>query len=162
MTHDLAAQFRQLSPNGVKRVHHHLCAKVLEVWSQFAIENSGIKYVDSVVGLVHRPEWKLPHDAFHAAFNGASQEEIAAISRRYNEPLAALQDDDWDLPLNISSGYYAIFNAFRKYALGETMDDWLIVNQALSVSTDPNEWRASLQVAIDSEINYGEARPKVL
>ena len=153
MVHSLSARFHLLSDDGTKRVHQHLCAKVVEVWSQFAVENVEMKYVDSVVGLVHRPEFMLPLEAFEAAFKGASREAVAEMSWRYNEPLAALQDDDWPLPVNVSYGYYAIFNAFRKYALGENVDDWLIVNQALSVSTDSNAWRTSLQVAIDNAMH---------
>ena len=56
----------------------------------------------------------------------------SAIQKKYREPICALQDDDWVLPEEASYAYYAIYNFFQKYALGKPIDDWLIVNQALS------------------------------
>lgn len=70
-----------------------------------------------------------PSDALSCVVQGSDPTDIAA---RYLEPICALHDDDWPLPDEVQFAYYAIYNTFEKYATCKAVDDWLIVNQALS------------------------------
>ena len=56
--------------------------------------------------------------------------------------------NDLEFPDPVEYAYYAIYNLFRKYVQGRELDDWLIVNQALSSSDRPLEWEIQLGVAI--------------
>jgi len=51
-------------------------------------------------------------------------------------------------PEPIAYAYDAVYNFFRKYGLGEDVDDWLIVNQAGASDPDQARWAATLQRAI--------------
>lgn len=149
---ELAQRFNQLPESGKKQVHRHVCWMTLLAWQRFANQIQEINYVDSVVGMAHKMDLGLPFDAFDVIFNPLApairRERIAALKERYLEPLSALQDGDLELPNQIEPGYYAIYNAFAKYALGRTIDDWLIVNQALSVSSDESDWTKILSAAL--------------
>jgi hypothetical protein len=70
------------------------------------------------------------------------------VAERYQEPIAALQDDDLTFPENITYAYYAIYNLFKKYAKIEVVDDWLIVNQSLSTEDDSEAWATLFNDAI--------------
>lgn len=149
---ELAARFRQLGPAGKWLVHRYLCANALVAWLRFTAATGAIDYVDSVIGMGHRLDWQLPADAFNLVFGHSAGEagdaSIGEIEYRYREPIVAFQDDDLELPDAMELGYYAIYNAFQKYALGRMIDDWLIVNQALSVAPEQPEWEALLSGAL--------------
>ena len=66
------------------------------------------------------------------------------MDARYGEPRAALQDGDLEFPEAIGYAYDAVYNFFRKYGLGEDVDDWLIVNQAGSSDPDQARWASTL------------------
>jgi len=70
---------------------------------------------------------------------------------RYREPIVALHDGDLDLPDTIEYAYYSLYNLFRKYTGIEDIDDWLIVNQAISSEADETRWAALLEAAIRQE-----------
>ena len=53
------------------------------------------------------------------------------------EPMIAMREEYLTFPENITFAYYAIYNLFKKYVLKEDVDDWMIVNQALSSEEDP-------------------------
>lgn len=148
MLPNLREYFLALSPEGRKRVHQYLCARALAVWERFAAAEGKIRYMDSVVGLAHTVDLRLPADAFQAAFGTPDAATVAAIDRRYLEPITALQDDDVEFPDEIEFAYYAIYNAFEKYARGAAMDDWLIVNQALSSVQHSEDIRALMRAAL--------------
>lgn len=52
-------------------------------------------------------------------------------------------------PDPLEFAYYAVYNFFRKYALNEEVDDWLIVNQAVSSEEDETKWERALPRAIE-------------
>jgi len=58
---------------------------------------------------------------------------IMCKALRYKEPIISIQDNDLSFPKNIEYGYYSIYNLFQKYTQAKNVDDWLIVNQALSI-----------------------------
>jgi hypothetical protein len=93
----------------------------------------------------HEMEVSLPHEALQSARAG---QDLALIAFRYQEPIAALQDDDLSFPGPVVFAYYAVYNCFRVHACGEDLDGWLIVNQALSSDSDPDSWRLRLVTAM--------------
>ena len=59
-----------------------------------------------------------------------------------------MQDEDLTFPDHIAFAYYAIYNLFKKYIGEKTIDDWLIVNQALSTEDNVKAWNELLINAI--------------
>jgi len=110
-----------------------LCEYALSKWNIFVQTKETINYIDSVVGIRHEVDRRLPNDALESA---KSQKDLAGVEERYREPIVALQDDDFELPDNIEFAYYAIYNVFRKYVLNQEIDNGLIINQALASEED--------------------------
>jgi len=143
----LASSFFQLNANARRRVHFRLAALALEQWETFCTNNGTIKYRDSVVGLTHVLDPRLPGDAINAS---RSDQVVTSVRQRYLEPIVAMQDDDLEsvLPSNVQFAYYGIYNLFNKYAEQDSqIDDWLIVNQCLS-SLPESTWDSVLHQAI--------------
>ncbi|WP_280299365.1 hypothetical protein [Nocardia neocaledoniensis] len=138
--------FFQLGADRRRLVHLALCEDALLTWNDYVQgDPAALRYHDSVVGMRHTVDIELPADALRAARAGT---DLANVDGRYLEPIAALQDDDLEFPVSVELGYYAIYNCFRKYVSGDDIEDWLIVNQALSVHHD-GEVAARLTRAID-------------
>jgi hypothetical protein len=87
----------------------------------------------------------LPFDAFESARQGR---DVARVEERYGEPITAMEDFDLEFPEPVQFAYYAVYNLFCKYACLEEVEDWLIVNQALSSRQDEKEWAKLLEEAI--------------
>ena len=150
----LAEEFFALSAGGKRVVHLELCRGALEVWTRYCREHPRIEYADSVVGCAHVVDAGLPRDALEAAELG---QRSADVEERYREPLVALQDDDLELPEELEYAYYAIYNLYSKYVQVEPVDDWLVVNQAVSalgVSSD-GAWAAALRAALEKARDRG-------
>ncbi|MDP2875745.1 MAG: hypothetical protein Q8O00_06135 [Holophaga sp.] len=127
-----------------KSVHIHLCEKVLLLWnSHFPLGNS-FTYQETVAGTIQTLDIDLPKDALASVRAG---HDIANVEMRYVEPIVAMQDCDLELPDSIEMAYYSIHNCFKLHILGATVDDWIIVNQALSALGD-DDTIANLQEAV--------------
>lgn len=148
MTHkpSLVDEFLALEPRQRSLVHFLLCRHALEQWNSFIRTQGKIQYVESVVGTHQEVDVNLPSEALSAVRNGYPSADD--ISARYQEPIVALQDEDLSLPEHITYAYYAIYNLFKKYAQGEAIDDWLIVNQALSAEINSDQWKPLLEAAL--------------
>jgi hypothetical protein len=133
----------------------------LAAWTRYAAAAGRMTYYDSVVGMFHVVDLQLPADAFAAAFGVPDEASAAAMEQRYLEPLAALQDDDLDFPGSTLLGYYAVYNAFMKYARHADIDDGLILSQALSGSGPESEWLPMLAAAVREaeEVIVGMSAP---
>lgn len=126
-----------MSPLQKRKVHIYLARVALTQWKK--LSESGVvphSYIESVVGTKQDVDLDLPSKAVDCVVKNAG---VSAIEKQYKEPICALQDDDWKLPKEASYAYYAIYNAFQKYALNKEVDDWLIVNQALSSLGDTSD-----------------------
>jgi hypothetical protein len=134
MKKSLADKFFRLNSEQRCSVHFTLSEQALENWYLFTSTQGSIDYVESITGSHQVVDQQLPFDAFIAARQGMKFNDIA---RRYQEPIAAMQDEDLEFPGNITFTYYAIYNLFQKYALSEIVDDWLIINQALASKNNP-------------------------
>jgi hypothetical protein len=144
---DLRAAFEGLDGSRRRAVQLALCRHALGIWEAYLRRHGPVEYVDSVVGLYHCVDSALPRDALTSVEAGAERAEVA---HRYLEPLAALQDDDLELPGHIELAYYAIYNLYRSVVEGAAIDAWLIVNQALSAEEDPAMWRMLLADALQA------------
>lgn len=138
-------QFLALDAAGRRAVHFELCEFALHRWWAFVEQSAPIRYVETVVGTEQWVDTRLPDDALACAQVGADTRRVAV---RYREPVTALQDDDLEFPDPVEYAYYALYNLFRKYVEASPIDDWLIVNQALSSSERPLEWEMRLGVAV--------------
>jgi hypothetical protein len=139
-------RFFALSPAERRVVHELLVERALVRWEAYAEAQGVIRYVESVAGTVQFVDADLPADALAAA---RSDDGIAAVERRYLEPIAAMQDGDLSFPESVTFAYYAVYNFFRKYALQEECDDFMLLNQAGSSDDDPQEWEPALAKAIE-------------
>src|SRR6185437_585074 len=129
-----AVLFLQLTPERQKQVHFSLCEEALDVWEVYCKKRPRIRYVDTVVGMRHKVDLRLPYDALRSAQAGTG---LADVEERYSEPIVAMQDSDLEFPPTIEFAYDAIYNCFCKYALTEKIDPSLFVKQALSSIDDP-------------------------
>lgn len=143
----LRAAFEALDKPRQRTVQLALCRHALSVWEAYIQREGPIEYVDSVVGMYHCVDSVLPRDALASVEAGV---ERAGVARRYLEPIAALQDDDLELPGHIELAYYAIYNLYRSAVEGAAIDEWLIVNQALSAEEEPALWRTLLADALQA------------
>jgi len=145
--HSLAEEFFTLDAEGRRAVHFLLCEHALKQWDLYTTAQGRIEYRETVSGTRHEVDRRLPFDAYGAALEGS---DVRQVARRYLEPLAALQDDDLLFPDHIAFAYYAIYDLYKKYVLGQPLDDWMIVNQALSAESDSAEWADLLSGALEA------------
>lgn len=141
----LYESFCQLTPDGQRRVHLSLCEQAIQVWTAYVAEHAPIRYSDSVVGVRHEVDVRLPYDALYCAQAGS---DLYGVEKRYLEPIVAMQDDDLEFPRTVKFAYYAIYNCFRKHACGDDVDAWLVINQALASTDDQEVWSQWLSDAI--------------
>jgi hypothetical protein len=141
----LAESFLLLSPDRQRQVHLSLCEQALQVWTAYVAEHAPIRYSDTVVGMRHEVDVRLPYDALYCAQVGA---DVYGVENRYLEPIVAMQDDDLEFPATVRFAYYAIYHCFRKHACREDVDAWLVVNQALASTDDEEAWSQRLTDAI--------------
>lgn len=137
--------FFALNPEQWRAVHFILCEHALEKWNSYANAHSHMEYVESVAGTWQKVDKQLPFDSLASARQGVDFQNIA---ERYREPIVALQNDDLSFPDDVTFAYYAIYNLFKKYVQKEDIDDWIIVNQALSSENDSDTWNSLLNQAI--------------
>jgi hypothetical protein len=141
----LKDDFLALAPHQRRIVHDTVVEQALARWRDYVQGEGEIRYRESVVGTEQVVDPRLPGDAWEAARSGRGSAQVDA---RYGEPRAALQDGDLSFPEPIAFAYDAVYNYFRKYGLGQDVDDWLIVNQAGSSDPDERRWAPTLQRAI--------------
>lgn len=143
---DLQEEFLNLSSEKKRFVQFELCENALEILENYYAESGEIRYVEGVVGTLQIVDAKLLSDAFNSAQQGKNLHDT---DYRFAEPIAALQDDDLEFPDNIELAFYSIYNLFQKYVVNRKIDDWLIVNQALSAEIEPKKWKEMLKSAIE-------------
>jgi len=126
---NLGEIFLKLSANEKKRIHVMLCERSLNKWNDYVSKHKDIYYTESVCGTKQQLNMNLPREAIKSVKMGVN---ILSIEQKYTEPIAAMQDEDLKFPEAIMFAYYSTYNLFRKYLCSADVDDWLIVNQALS------------------------------
>ena len=141
----LLEKFHALPDELRKLVHLDLCSQALRVWQSYCHSHGIMKYVETVCGTQQTVDSTLPEDAFRSVMEG---EDTRKVQARYVEPICAMQDDDLELPDDIELAYYSIYNLFRRYVLADSIDDLLIVNQALSAHGESADVAAILESAM--------------
>jgi hypothetical protein len=144
-----AERFLALGPARRRFVHERLVEQSLARWQAYARSQGVIRYSEGVSGTVQTVDARLPEDALASVQSGEGAEAVAA---RYLEPIAALQDKDLVFPDAVELAYYAVYNFFEKYALGQAVNDWLLVNQAGSSEEDQRKWVPALLATIQAAI----------
>ena len=145
----LVDEFFALKPEQRRAVHFALCEHALQKWNRYASTQTSIEYTESVVGTRQEVDKDLPGDALASARRSV---DGGQVGHRYLEPIAALQDGDLVFPENITFAYYALYNLFKKVVQGGSVDDWLIINQALASEEDHTAWEALLTNAIQAVV----------
>ena len=143
----LAKQFHDLPVDGRRRVHLFLGETALSKWRAYCSVHRRNDYVETVCGTHQSVDIELPADACQAAHEGRDSKNVAA---RYLEPIAAMQGDDLTFPAPVEFAYYAMYNLFNKYRARKSVEDWHIVNQALSSEVDVSKRVATLEAAIQA------------
>lgn len=138
-------QFSDLNAEQKRFVHLELCKNALSIWGKYIENADEISYTDSIVGTFQIVDKSLPKEAFEAVIIG---QDFANIENRYNEPIAAMHDEDLEFPNEIEFAYYAIYNLFNKYVVKRNIDNWLICNQALAAEIKSERQKFLLNEAI--------------
>ena len=125
--HPAAQRYFDMDLDNQKKVQILLCQHALDAWEGLVPANLG--YRESVAGSAQVFDAKLPRRVFNAVLSGLDDQDLETL---YQEPLAALQDDDIQLSRNAEFAYYSIRNLFVAHVLRRPTDAWLVINQALS------------------------------
>jgi hypothetical protein len=141
----LTDRFLMLPTDLRKAVHIDLCKDALRVWAGYCREHEYLDYVESVCGTSQKVDQDLPEAAIRSVLAGKDIENVAV---RYQEPIAAMQDDDLEFPDDVEFAYYAIYNLFNRYVSDRIGDDWVIVNQALSAHGKGADYAAILETSM--------------
>lgn len=139
--------FQKLTAEEKRKVHIYLCERALVKWDEYVFLKGEIKYTESVTGTKQVVDRNLPSDALESVKQNL---DTSNVEKRYLEPIVSLQDEDLNFPEQILFTYYSIYNVFRKYICGDSIDDWLIVNQALSAENSLHRADEVLLAAINS------------
>jgi hypothetical protein len=154
-------RFLMLSADLRKLVHIELCKQALRVWEEYCRVHGDLSYVETVCGTKQSVDRTLPEAAIRSVISGKDVENVA---HRYQEPIAAMRDDDLEFPDAVEFAYYSIYNLFDRYVNDRIEDDWLIVNQALSAHGEGADYAAILESTmkrIGEQAGGADARQRV-
>lgn len=143
---NLQEEFLSLSDEEKRLVQFILCENAVSILNRYFAETGEIEYVESIVGTTQIVDSKLPSDAFEAAQTGKN---LHNVNYRFAEPITAIQEEDLIFPEEIEFAYFSIYNLFQKFVLRREIDDWVIVNQAVSAEKDESKWFDLLKNAIE-------------
>ena len=91
----------------------------LPIWNNY-VNTNPLTYRDTVVGLTHTVDKEILKDTIDAVegylnstkikkiIGGTS--ELKKIRRQFDDPIVALQDLDWELPYEVQTTFYAVYN----------------------------------------------------
>jgi len=91
----------------------------LSIWKKFVVKHK-LSYRDTIIGLNHfvdknllegtlvAVEIYLAGIAIKKEFN--DQDELLELYKQFEDPMVALQDDDWVLPNEVHKTFYAVYN----------------------------------------------------
>jgi len=151
----LAKEFHSLPPEQRRFVHISLCESALAKWLEYIEACGPIQYTETVCGTRQVVDGDLPRRALDAVRKGWDNDHLADM---YLEPIVSMQDGDLEFPDAIEYAYYAIYNLYQKYIDNQAIDDWLIVNQAISAEVDENMWSPLLADAIELAVSRKRRR----
>lgn len=144
--HPVAKRYLSLSERQKRAVDIQLCEFALTKWKRYMEQNSHIRYIEHVSGTDQEIDPTIPIDALESVRDGA---DVKSVAQRYLEPITALKDGDVELPAEIECAYYAIYNLYRKAIGDEEIDQWLVVNQAITALGNDTDATEILEAAIE-------------
>jgi hypothetical protein len=126
------------------RIAVELTKCALPIWDRYA-EKHKLTYRDSVTGLSHHVDKNLLRDTIDAIetlskkgnTERKNEEEdiLGEQSDKFEDPIVALQDSDWELPDEVEKIFYSVYN-LTEFMIGneETVFDeptiFVAINQA--------------------------------
>ncbi|MFT5353974.1 MAG: hypothetical protein ACI9KE_001174 [Polyangiales bacterium] len=131
----LHERYQALSKAKQRTLHLKLAEESARKWRAYVESKKLESYGESIAGTIQRLDWSLPADAIDVVRRGVDDKNIKG---RYQEPIVAMQDDDLCFERPFEFAYYCVYNLFGFYLAGQK-DDWLIVNQGLSVFGSTSE-----------------------
>jgi len=101
------------------KVAIRLARLALSIWQNYADKNT-LTYRDTVVGLTHvvdRDLLKNTIDEVEAFLNKneikrriGGKSKLLELRKEFDDPIIALQDNDWELPNEVQKTFYAVYN----------------------------------------------------
>ena len=153
MIMNLQNHFQKLAADEKRMAHIILCEFALDKWNEYVSANGEIRYIETVCGTERIIEKSLPADAIGSV---KMKREDPRIEERLREPITAIRDGDLELPETMKFALHSFYNLYRKYMRGDDIDDWLIVNQALSADENFDFIKEFLARTIKSVKNISE------
>jgi hypothetical protein len=108
-----------ISKNKQFRIALKLTKQALPILDRYASKHK-LTYRDSIVGLIHQVDKNLLRDtidAIDAVLNSSNSEEktknediFADLCKKFDDPIVALQDLDWELPKEVEKIFYSVYN----------------------------------------------------
>lgn len=122
-----------------------LIETAMPLWEEYAIKHP-LSYVDSATGTSHEVEKDLLAKAILMVEKSKGHpkwqklidpnDSILSLRRRFDDPILALQDEDWVLPYPVQRIFYSVFNLLE-WSIGDTQGSfgesviYVAINQAL-------------------------------
>lgn len=111
----------------------------LPIWDNYADKNV-LEYRDTVVGLIHSVDRQLLSKTIDTVDEllrlNKSDKKLSELRNLYDDPIVAIQDTDWELPDQVESTFYSVFNLLEAFSgkARTTFDELTIyvsINQAV-------------------------------
>lgn len=127
MNPSFSDSFRSLSAPQRRVVLFALVGEALARWREYAEAVKLFEY-QGTDGASHSLDLHLPPDAYATASTGG---DSAAVKRRYEGPIAALRAGGLAFPVDVAAAFDSIYDLFRLYACGESVDEGALAERAL-------------------------------
>ncbi len=152
----LQGLIENLPPENQFELAIQLAKCTLPIWKKFAVKNK-LNYHDTIVGLKHAVDENLPEGTLIAIeiyltakklqYNFDNKEEIWQLYKQFEDPIVALQDDDWELPDDVLKTFYAIYNLLKAtIGIKKTTFDENVVYVSINQSVEALEISGLLTV----------------
>ena len=116
-----------------------LAKLALPIWNDYTANNI-LTYRDTVVGLKHSVDRDLLQNTLDMVerflHSKKSSSYLFKLRTKFDDPIVALQDTDWELPNEVQNAFYSIFNLLET-CLGKTQTSfgeatiYVSINQAI-------------------------------
>jgi len=87
----------------------------LPIWDKYALKKK-LTYRDSIVGIKHTIEKNLLLNTITAVESylvSNDKHTLLQLYSSFQEPIVALQDDDWELPNEVCKTFYSVYNLLK-------------------------------------------------
>lgn len=112
----------------------------LPLWENYAYKND-LFYRDTVVGLPHSVDKKLLETTIDTIEKyqesnklkktSTGKGELLRLRSLFDDPVVALQDNDWDLPDEIRLIFYSVYNLIDTFLGNDQSSMYVSINQSV-------------------------------